>query len=88
MLFLKVSYPYRFPSSWDEINIFVIDPYLMIHCIQCVIEYKGVPDPLRGDEIYRRVRDLAKVTNSVQKQNNWRKCDCWCLIAVLVYYVL
>ena len=26
-----------------------------------VVEYKGPPDPLRGDEIYRRVRDAAKV---------------------------
>lgn len=24
------------------------------------VEYKGPPDPLRGDEIYKRVRDLAK----------------------------
>lgn len=23
-------------------------------------EYKGTPDPLRGDEIYRRVREAAK----------------------------
>jgi hypothetical protein len=23
-------------------------------------EFKGVPDPLRGDEIYRRVREAAK----------------------------
>jgi hypothetical protein len=23
-------------------------------------EYKGPPDPLRGDEIYKRVRDAAK----------------------------
>lgn len=28
------------------------------------LEYKGTPDPLRGDEIYRRVRDAAKVTKN------------------------
>lgn len=27
------------------------------------LEFKGVPDPLRGDEIYKRVRDMAKVVN-------------------------
>lgn len=25
------------------------------------LEYKGPPDPLRGDEIYKRVRDAARV---------------------------
>ena len=25
------------------------------------IEFKGPPDPLRGDEIYRRVRECARV---------------------------
>ena len=25
-------------------------------------EYKGPPDPLRGDEIYKRVRDAARVS--------------------------
>lgn len=24
------------------------------------LEYKGPPDPLRGDEIYKRVRDAAR----------------------------
>ena len=26
------------------------------------LQFKGPPDPLRGDEIYKRVRDLAKET--------------------------
>jgi hypothetical protein len=26
------------------------------------VEFKGPPDPLRGDEMYKRVREAAKVT--------------------------
>lgn len=34
--------------------------WLMAH-----LEFKGPPDPLRGDEIYRRVREMAKVITPV-----------------------
>jgi hypothetical protein len=43
-------------------NVYVI--YSCFFFSRCpyfgVLEYKGPPDPLRGDEIYRRVRDAAK----------------------------
>jgi hypothetical protein len=31
------------------------------------VEYKGPPDPLRGDEIYKRVRDAARVRTVILK---------------------
>jgi hypothetical protein len=27
--------------------------------LYCILEFRGPPDPLRGDEIYKRVRDAA-----------------------------
>lgn len=33
--------------------------HLLLHIMD--LEYKGPPDPLRGDEIYKRVRDAARV---------------------------
>ena len=35
-----------------------------------VLEFKGPPDPLRGDEIYKRVREAAKVISSFSGLSN------------------
>ena len=38
--------------------------------ITLVLEFKGPPDPLRGDEIYKRVREAAKVISSFSDVSN------------------
>ena len=57
-------------EKWAEMLILLRNAYVSFlyysirhHFIVYImdLEYKGPPDPLRGDEIYKRVRDAARV---------------------------
>ena len=47
-------------SHFDQFAEFRIVHRLSAFLNMHYIEFKGPPDPLRGDEIYKRVRDMAK----------------------------
>jgi hypothetical protein len=55
----------KWPGAWTTSKNAYVSDYLFCNVravTRIITEYRGPPDPLRGDEIYKRVRDAAKVS--------------------------